>query len=85
MKEILIDGKYLGHELCAFSGNWVIVYDGNYNYYLFDCERESIINRYEHGWMPSNGTNKQAEYYSNFDSALNGLMNVVPHNGFVAL
>ena len=85
----LINGKYLKHEICAFSGNdksmWLVVYDGKYNYYLFNCVLKPIISRHSLKYMPYNGTGreKQTEYYSNYDNAVNNLVKVVANDGFL--
>lgn len=68
--------KYLGNEICAFSGNWLVVYDGKYNYMLFDISDKRITRQYERGRMPHNGGTKQVEYYSTFDNAVNNLVKV---------
>ena len=84
----LIDGKYLKHEICAFSGNsksmWLVVYDGKYNYMLFNCIPNAVISRYNQKRMPCNGAggSKQVEYYSTFDNALDNLCRVIVNDGF---
>lgn len=88
----LIDGFYLNHEICAFSGNqkamWLIVFDGKFNYMLFNATGGEEIRQYERGFMPSNnicktgGSDKQIEFYSNFNNALNNLMRVVINSCF---
>ena len=86
----LSEGKYLEHEICACSGNrnnmWLVVYDGKYNYYLFNTGCNRVLWRYNKGWMPSNdidrGT-KETEFYSTFDNAVNNLVKVVANNGFL--
>jgi len=91
MNEIDIEnGTYLGHEICACSGNknsmWLVVYDGKYNYYLFNACHNRALFRYKHKQMPCNDVDrgtKDAEYYSNFDNAVNNLMKVVANNGFL--
>lgn len=81
----LSDGKYLGHEICACSGDWLIVYDGKFNYYLFNTVAKPIRASYKRNRMPSNGVGggKQTEYYSTFDNALRNLVKVVANDGFL--
>lgn len=88
MDEKLIEGKYLGREICACSGNartmWLIVFDGKYNYMLFEGTRDNILHQYSKGGMPYNNIGgKRVEYYSNFDNALRNLVKVVANNGFL--
>lgn len=84
----LINGVYLKYELCVFSGSsksmWLVVFDGKYNYMLFDGVSDSVIRQYKQGYMPFNvaGGGKHVEYYSTFDNALNNLVRVVANNGF---
>ena len=47
---------YLEHEICAVSGDWLVVYDGKYNYMLFDISDKRIVKRYESNSMPYNGS-----------------------------
>ena len=76
--------KYLEHEICAVSGNWLVVYDGKYNYMLFDSSYKPIIERRKHRRMPYNNLgSKQVEYYSTFDNAINNLAKVVTNGGFL--
>jgi len=89
----LSSGKYLEHEICAVSGDWLVVYDGKYNYYLFNAPQSTVYARYKANRMPRNklglvdskgvshGEGKQTEYYSNFDNAVNNLVKVVANNG----
>ena len=86
----LINGKYLKHEICAFSGDkeniWIIVFDGKYNYLLFCTGHKRVIWRYEKGWMPTNDVSrgtKDIEYFSCFENALDNLIKVVANNGFL--
>ena len=95
----LINGGYLKHEICAFSGNsesmWLIVYDGKYNYMLFNCCNGSVIAQFKHNRLPYNrcsyfkgnelkGAVKMVEFYSNYDNAVNNLVKVVVNDGFFA-
>jgi len=82
----LLSGKYLNHEICAFSNDWLIVYDGRYNYMLFDSAHSENIRRYCKGWMPTNNIDrgsKDIEFYSTFDNAVDNLIKVVANNGFL--
>jgi len=91
----LSDGKYLGHEICAFSDNWLIVYDGKYNYYLFNSTNGIIKERYSKCRMPANwplrinkdgsvhGACKTTEFYSTFDCAVKNLCKCVANDGFL--
>ena len=84
----LINGKYLGNEICAFSGNdksmWLVVYDNKYNYMLFNCVSNAVLSRYKQKRMPCNGagSSKQVEHYSTFENALGNLMRVIVNDGF---
>ena len=81
----LSSGRYLKYDILAFSGNWLVVYDGKYNYMLFNTSCNEVLRYYKHGWLPSNNVhsgNKYVEFYSTFDNALNNLMRVVVSNGF---
>jgi hypothetical protein len=81
----LIDGRYLKHEICAFSGDWLIVYDGRYNYMLFSTAPNAVLARYKQGRLPSNNIcsgAKYTEFYSTFDNACDNLMRVVVNDGF---
>jgi len=84
----LSDGKYLGHEICAFSGDrnvmWVIVWDGKYNYYLFDTGAPENVRRHKMNSMPQNRINpvrKNTEYYTIFDNAIKGMCKIICNNG----
>ena len=61
---------------------WLIVFDGKYNYMLFNAVPNPIIERYKAKKMPFNGMGrkKQVEFYSTFDSALDNLMRVIVNN-----
>jgi len=82
----LSNGLYLGYEIVAFSGDWLIVWDGKYNYYLFDSSSEYTISRFKHDWMPSNHLGdalyKNVEFYTVFDTAVKNLCKVVANGGF---
>ena len=75
----LKNGKYLGHEICAVSGDWIIVWDGKYNYYLFSALNHSIMVCKQRGQMPHNNASglKMTEYYTVYDTALKNLCKVV--------
>jgi len=93
----LSDGTYLDKEICAFSGNngalWLIVYDGKYNYYLFNCSSNHNQYRYAHKHMPENravgvnpsgipfGSYKHTEYYTKFDNAVRNMCKIVANDG----
>ena len=62
------------HEILAFSGNWLIVFDGRWNYMLFNCRQKAVSNRYDNGGMPTKG---RVEYYSTLDNALDNLVKKV--------
>ena len=74
--------NYLGHEICAVAGDWLIIYDGKYNYMLFNSADKQISKQYERSRMPYNGCTKQVEYYSTFDNAMNNLIKVVYRGRF---
>lgn len=64
-------GKYLKDEILAFSGKWLIVFDGRWNYMLFSCMQKDVSKQCENGGMPTKG---RVEYYSTFDNALDNLV-----------
>lgn len=97
----LSDGTYLDKEIVACCGNsksmWLIVWDGEYNYMLFNCNQLSVISRFKWGYMPRNdiggerkkegagrfrGAYKQVEFYTEFDAAIKNLCKAVANNGF---
>lgn len=67
--DLLKEGKYLKHEILAFSGNWLIVFDKPYNYVLFNYMEEHSVKQYKKNRMPL-----KVEYYSTFDNALDNLV-----------
>ena len=76
--------EYLGNEICAVSGDWLVVYDGKYNYMLFNGSLKPIITEYKRKRMPHNNYGgKQVEYYSTFDNAIDNLAKVVTNGGFL--
>lgn len=89
----LSDGKYLGHDIEAVAGDWLIVYDGKYNYYLFDSSNEDTIRGWKNSRLPRNiisyllpdnrlrGGAKHTEFYTEFDNAIKNLCKVVANNG----
>lgn len=89
----LSDGKYLDKEICAVCGDWLVVYDGKYNYYLFNCLHKYIVGRYNNNVMPTNsipsfdakgrlcGSYKTVEYYTKFDNAVKNMCKIVANNG----
>jgi len=81
----LSDGKYLGREICAVSDDWIIVWDGKYNYCLFSIADARIMKAKQRGRMPSNmaGAAKQTEYYTVYDNAVKNLCKVAANNGFL--
>ena len=64
------NGKYLNQELVAFWRNWFIVYDGKYNWVLFDYKTSNAQHCYKKRCVPSINT----EFYSNLDNALDNLV-----------
>ncbi|MCJ7571116.1 MAG: hypothetical protein MUO82_04480, partial [Candidatus Thermoplasmatota archaeon] len=61
------NGLYLGNEICAFSGDWFVVWDGKFNYMLFNSSHPTVLSRGTNGWMPRNTfERKLVEFYSNF-------------------
>jgi len=76
--------NYLGNEILAVSDDWIIVWDGKYNYYLFNVADARIMKSKQRGRMPSNkaGACKQTEYYTVFDNAVKNLCIVAAKNGF---
>lgn len=84
----LKNGKYLGKEIFAFSGDeksmWIVVWDGKYNYYLFSALNHSIMVCKQRGQMPHNNASglKMTEYYTVYDTALKNLCKVVANGGF---
>ena len=78
------DDKYLGHEICAVSGDWIIVWDGKYNYYLFPPFDSRIIACKQHGQMPYNSARgtKMCEFYTVYDTAVKNLCKVAANGGF---
>jgi len=89
----LSDGKYLGHDIEAVCGDWLVVYDGKYNYMLFNCCDKQNITQFDHERMPYNrapyfdkngwltGGFKRTEFYTKFDTAVKNLCKVVANNG----
>jgi len=78
----VIDEKYLGHDVIFEHKDWLIVFDGSYNFMLFNSGSKRSQYRYTMGWMPENNvpgghrTQKGIEYYVSFESALKGLFYV---------
>ena len=75
----------MNNEILAFSGDWLIVYDGKYNYMLFKVEGR-VLSRYGADRMPYNdfvNRTKMVEYHSAFDNAIKNLVKVVANNGFL--
>ena len=80
----LIKGKYLKHELCGFSGDnnsmWIVVYDGRYNYMLFNACANRVLRRFKRNRLPSNDIHnghKDIEFYSTYDTAVTHLLTTV--------
>ena len=79
----LINGKYLDYEICAFSGSrnsmWLIVFDGKYNYMLFNTTNKRVLELYERNGLPSNHSHGVycIEYYSTLNNALDNLARVL--------
>lgn len=81
----LSDGRYLGHEILAVSDDWLVVWDGKYNYYLFNSSPKGVLDRYKRKRMPRNNVSsgeKQTEFYTVFDNAVRNLCKVVANDGF---
>lgn len=81
----MLNDKYLGNEILAVCDDWVIVWDGKYNYYLFSCSDARIIKRKQLGRMPYNNASglKMCEYYTVFDNAAKNLCRVAANNDFI--
>ena len=89
----LSSGKYLDHDIEAVSDDWLVVYDGKYNHYLFNAVAKSNRHDYGRNRMPSNNigfkrtktggyeSKKNTEFYSNFDNAVDNLVKVVANDG----
>ena len=81
----LLNGSYLGKEICAFCDDWLIVYDGDLNYMVFSMEHQYVKRAFKRNRLPSNDVStqmKSVEYFSNFDNALEmGLLNIVGNGG----
>lgn len=81
----LVAGNYLGKEICAFYNDWLIVYDGKYNYMVFSTASNEVRRQYKRNRLPSNNVNrgtKDCEYFSSFDNALEmGLLKIVGNGG----
>jgi len=79
---------YLGHDIVAFSGDnknmWLIVYDGKYNYYLFNALSKGVLTSYKQKRMPCNTgySVKHTEYYTVFNNAIVNLCKIVANNEF---
>ena len=76
--------KYLGNEILVGCGDWIVVYDGKYNYYLFSASNGSVMKRKQHKQMPCNKASgqKMTEYYTVYDTAVKNLCHVAANNGF---
>lgn len=74
-KYCFADGKYLKCDIAACFGSWLIVFDGKYNWMLFDWSDKRCQACYDRGRMPYNkcGSKTMVEYYSTYDNALNNL------------
>lgn len=88
--------NYLGYEILVCCEDWIIVYDGKYNYMLFKPFKNGhMIHQFNNGRLPFNdgiypnvpeknyngrGT-KEIEYYSNLDNAIYGLARVINNGG----
>jgi len=73
---------YLDMEICAFSGDWLIVYDGKYNYMVFNCAGAKAIRELQRGRFPSNDVNtglKYIEYFISLENALRGLLVILAY------
>ena len=80
----LKEGLYLNHEILAYSKNWLIVYDGMYNYMLFNISVKGVLTGFRRKQMPYNTHDtKHTEYYTTFDNALDNLVKVVVNKKFL--
>lgn len=77
--------KYLGKEVLGQIGDWIVVFDGKYNYMLFNVAQKENIRRYKLNWMPTNNVNhtKNIEYYSTLENALRNLEKVAKKGKFL--
>ena len=82
----LSNGKYLKYDILAFMDNWLIVFDGKYNYMVFNVlHPKEILVQYNRNRLPCNdftNRNKMVEYYSNFDNAVDNMILNNLNNGF---
>ena len=81
----LSNGKYLKHEICAFSDDWLIVYDGKYNYMLFRLKGR-VLSQYKHDRLPYNdfvNQTKMTEFYATFECAIRNLCKCIANDGFL--
>ena len=81
----LINGWYLDKEIIACYDNWLVVYDGEFNYMVFSTSPNEVLRRYKSNRLPSNNISSQAkyvEYFSNFDNSLDfGLIPILCNGG----
>jgi hypothetical protein len=77
---------YLGNEILAQKNGWVIVFDGKYNYMLFNFHDPTVRYLCKKKRMPRNDSysrKKMIEYYTTFKNARVNLEKVVKNNGFI--
>lgn len=75
VKNSFANGKYLKHDIAACFGDWLIVFDGKYNWMLFNWSDKRIQAKYNNNRLPNNscGNKRMVEYYSSFNNALSSL------------
>jgi len=80
----MLNDSYLGNEICAVSDDWLIVWDGKYNFCLFDSSNNRVSSCFKRGQMPYNEVSrgKRCEYYTVYDVAVKNLCKVAANNGF---
>ena len=77
------DGKYLGFCILAVSGDWLVVFDGRFNYMVFDCCSPVNVRRFNSGRLPCNNSCfRCVAFRTSFDSAVKRLCQCVVNDGF---
>jgi len=76
---------YLGYEILACSKHYIIVYDNEYNYLVFNPRSPRALSLYKVDKLPSNQINQNiltVHYYSSFDGAIKRLIkNEIKYKG----
>ncbi|MCJ7571499.1 MAG: hypothetical protein MUO82_06445, partial [Candidatus Thermoplasmatota archaeon] len=89
---LLLQNKFvkthLHHSLCTRNGEGSNrgFYEGFFKTLnmLFNSSHPTVLSRGTNGWMPRNTfERKLVEFYSNFDNAVDNLVNVVANGGFL--